>query len=328
MKHYIYIIAAFVSTLCYTQNLTGVVYDSETKETLMGASIYYEGTTIGTITNQDGQFSLPVNKNTSAIIASYLGYKDAIVNSARNKAIVTIYLTPKPEALSQVVIQANPPFTRAQMLKAFKIQFLGTTKAGKSCSILNEDVLDFYYDVNTNKMSVTADAALILENPYLGYQIRYSLYECTIQYFKKSIASLDQKTSYYAGTTFFIDKQKGVKKYERRREKAYIGSSLHLMRTIAKENWENEKFMIFKKRFPVNPYNYFIIKDTLGHKKVSTTGNFSVLYKKKQPSKITLKYDYFFIDTFGNFKPADALYFGGNMGSQRMGNILPLNYNL
>jgi iron complex outermembrane receptor protein len=54
--------------------LSGKVTDSSSGESLPGVSIVVEGTTIGTITNFDGNFTLNVNKG-NAVVFSFVGYK-------------------------------------------------------------------------------------------------------------------------------------------------------------------------------------------------------------------------------------------------------------
>ena len=51
---------------------TGVVIDATTGEPIIGASVLEEGTTNGTITDFDGNFSLSVGKNAKVVI-SYVG---------------------------------------------------------------------------------------------------------------------------------------------------------------------------------------------------------------------------------------------------------------
>lgn len=54
----------------------GVVIDAKTGETLPNALVRVEGSSLGTITNSDGYFSLPkVPNDTSTIVISYLGYR-------------------------------------------------------------------------------------------------------------------------------------------------------------------------------------------------------------------------------------------------------------
>ena len=47
------------STSIYSQNIIrGIVYDNESQETLIGANVVIENTTIGTTTNINGKFRL------------------------------------------------------------------------------------------------------------------------------------------------------------------------------------------------------------------------------------------------------------------------------
>ena len=54
--------------------ISGTVTDSN-KEAVIGANVLVKGTTNGTITDMDGNFSLEVSPN-SILVVSYIGYKD------------------------------------------------------------------------------------------------------------------------------------------------------------------------------------------------------------------------------------------------------------
>ncbi|NJN78240.1 MAG: carboxypeptidase-like regulatory domain-containing protein [Saprospiraceae bacterium] len=57
----------------FAQNLTGVVVNQD-KERLTGATLYWQGTTVGTATNADGYFKIPRIKETKMLVISYVGY--------------------------------------------------------------------------------------------------------------------------------------------------------------------------------------------------------------------------------------------------------------
>ncbi len=69
-------ISFFLCTRFITgQEVLGYVFDSKTKEPLPGASVYFDGSSMGTITNLDGQFKLQSTIKTHAtLIISHLGY--------------------------------------------------------------------------------------------------------------------------------------------------------------------------------------------------------------------------------------------------------------
>ena len=64
----------------FGQNITvnGIVTDIDTSEPLPGVSIVIEGTTTGSITNLDGEYTLAVPEGT-VLIFSYIGYVKKII---------------------------------------------------------------------------------------------------------------------------------------------------------------------------------------------------------------------------------------------------------
>ena len=58
-----------------TKNLTGVVTSSEDGSTVPGASIMVKGTTLGTITDIDGNFTLKVPEDARVLVVSFVGMK-------------------------------------------------------------------------------------------------------------------------------------------------------------------------------------------------------------------------------------------------------------
>jgi iron complex outermembrane receptor protein len=61
------------------QKITGTVTDAESGETLIGANILVEGTSTGTVTDFDGNYTLNVPDNAKNIVFSYTGYSSQTV---------------------------------------------------------------------------------------------------------------------------------------------------------------------------------------------------------------------------------------------------------
>lgn len=58
-----------------TRKLTGKIIDKNTKETLIGASVWLKDTSIGGTTDMDGNFNINVpGGKTVTLVISYLGY--------------------------------------------------------------------------------------------------------------------------------------------------------------------------------------------------------------------------------------------------------------
>jgi len=306
--------------------ISGTVFDEKTNETLEGVSVYFDGSTFGVVTNTKGYFELPVDeKINSALVISFLGYSDLVVPNPYGKGNWKIYLKEKAIVLEGVVLKADP-FTRAEKLRAFKAQFLGSSANGRSCKIINEDAIWLSYDVTSNKLLAFSDEPIIIRNKLLGYENRFRLVDFFAEYNRKTLSSLSIKETYYAGTSFFIDKQKDKRLYRKRRNATYQGSVLHLMRTIRDEDYDNQKFRFFKGGFKIKPESYInVIKQENNTKVILPDFKMPILFKNRR-SDLTKRGGYLLIDGYGNFSPPNNLYFNGDMGMQRIGDMLPLDF--
>jgi TonB-dependent starch-binding outer membrane protein SusC len=79
MKKYKLYFLLFVMTvlsvsLLQSQTIKGVVSDAQTGETVLGAFVIIEGTSLGTTTNLDGEYSIDLEAGTYTISVSYIGY--------------------------------------------------------------------------------------------------------------------------------------------------------------------------------------------------------------------------------------------------------------
>ena len=85
------------------QKVTGTVKD-ENGEPVIGASVVVKGTTNGTITDADGNFTLPV-QGTQTIQITYLGYQAKEIK-ARGGMSVNVIMEPDNRTLDDVVVTA------------------------------------------------------------------------------------------------------------------------------------------------------------------------------------------------------------------------------
>ena len=81
--------------------VNGRVLDRQTGEPLIGATIVVEGTTIGTVTDFDGNFILPVPPNGQMLRVSYVGYTDASIPA---QPVLNVFLDTGGVLLSEVVV--------------------------------------------------------------------------------------------------------------------------------------------------------------------------------------------------------------------------------
>ncbi len=105
MKKMAFLLAVLVGSLgainAQTKTITGVVKDA-TGETIISASVVVKGTTVGTVTNFDGQYTLAVPTNAKTLVVSYIGMKTKEVAITGN--VVNIVLEDDNQLLEDVVV--------------------------------------------------------------------------------------------------------------------------------------------------------------------------------------------------------------------------------
>lgn len=103
----------------YAQNMTvkGVVLEKGTGEPMIGVSILEKGTTNGTTTDFDGNFTLQVNEGAELQI-SYAGYKTQFVKAAES---MKVELEENVELLEEVVVTGYTTQRKADLTGAISV---------------------------------------------------------------------------------------------------------------------------------------------------------------------------------------------------------------
>ncbi len=96
------VLATVFSASAQQITVTGVVKDSGSGEPLFGVNILEKGTTNGTITNLDGQFSISVSSN-ATLVFRYVGYLNQEVEVAGRRNI-TVQLSEDAVAIGEVFV--------------------------------------------------------------------------------------------------------------------------------------------------------------------------------------------------------------------------------
>lgn len=99
-------IALAVCGTLRAQDVRGVVHDAD-KQPLVGASVYWEGTTIGASTDAEGAFMLHRVKGYDKLVASYLGFENDTLRVAGGAERIEFTLRADGVALEDVVVEGN-----------------------------------------------------------------------------------------------------------------------------------------------------------------------------------------------------------------------------
>ena len=331
-KNILTLVFLIISSIGFSQNISGIVFDGVTEEPLEGASVFFDKTSIGTTTNSKGEFTIEYKKDLNTpLIISFMGYQTSISESASFEGKSNFYIYESSIILDEVTVDPNDDWSRELKLKEFKKHFLGQTKNGRSCKILNEEDIILKYNKKMKKISAKAKSPIYIRNENFKYLILVELQHFEIKYthVSKNKKHLNLDYVSYAGINYFQSLQKNPSSYiQNIRKEAYLGSSLHFIRALSKNKLEKEGFSIYLDNNKVNPKKYIAIfpTGTQNSVKVRLKEKLYISYKNGQESSIESLTSMFYIDNFGNYSPVEKVRFGGEMGKQRMGDTLPLDF--
>jgi hypothetical protein len=225
---------------------------------LPSTSVYYDGTTLATLTNENGEFVLAYNsKLNRPLVISYIGYQTVYIQQYSPDQPLIILMEVLENKLREVVIRKDR-FSRKEKMKIFKERFLGITDFGMKTVIQNEKDIEFDYDEETFTLKAYSEKPLIIINPSLGYKITYELVDFETKFSCLSINSHAISQSYYAGLSQY-EETKNSSKIEKNREKAYKGSVVNFFRNLINGVWGKNEFQLFAKGFLTNPADHFTL---------------------------------------------------------------------
>lgn len=238
----LFLLLFFLSFTVFSQKtIRGKVVDSQNVP-LLGASVYINNSTIGTTTDDNGEFELRINEGSYTLVVSFIGFETLQYNlKTQTYQKSTFKLRPETNLLDEVVISSKKKKyskeTRAYYLRRFKRQFLGKGDLSKQCVITNEDVISFYFNSKTGTLEAYASKPIQVKNRALGYTIFYDLVHF----------ELTPTKVYYLGFSRFQElkgSKRRNKRWKKERTKAYLGSKTHFFQTLFNSTIKEEGFTV------------------------------------------------------------------------------------
>lgn len=244
--------------------LVGTVADSATQAPIPFATVYFDGTTNGQTTNDEGQFSLALQgiELPALLVISHVGYRTQSVLIEDATQDVNVFLGVQGQLIQTVVVQDED--RRMKNIEEFRSIFLGVTDWGKRAKIKNEEALVFNRDYLNKKLNTTskhlrkivlqsnrtdgnwapdstyyafeqalnlqakAKVPLEVNLPDLGYTLQVDLTHFHSSY--------KQGKTVHLGHYFFRPAEskrgKPKAKHVRNRQFAYYNSALHFLRSL------------------------------------------------------------------------------------------------
>lgn len=312
-----------------SQTIQGVIFDKITKEKVCFATVYLDGTFLGTTSDLNGKFTIDIPHDSfMPITISSVGYFSTTVSDFSQDNPLIIRLKPKTYSVKEINVSDKSLVRKRKInLRLFKEVFLGTTNNALSCKITNEQDISFNYESDRDTLVAFASKPIQINNSLLGYNVSYYLDK--FEYYRKSSTFLFKGNIIFNKDLANGSKEKLV--YEKRRQTAYLGSRMHFFRSLWANNLKANGFAVMNSYDEKLQYENIIIQET---NKLLNSTNTSKKYFTF-PAKLQVSYstdlsELIFIQPKVRFDKRGRFDLGinweGEMAIMRTGDKLPYEY--
>lgn len=225
-----------------TVTLAGKVTDEKTGKPLPFANVFINNSTIGTNSDENGNYRLPnLAVGSLELVVSFLGYETVkqTLRFEQPGVKTVLFKLREGQELKGVTIVARRNKKREKHLKIITRELLGRSKFSKLCKIVNPEVLRISDD-DDGHLGAQTVKPLIIENYALGYRIHQDLDD--FDFFNGTL--------YYGGATRFElmkPKDEAQRKLWRSNQKeAYKGSLKHLLTSMVADSLLENGFKVFQ----------------------------------------------------------------------------------
>jgi len=220
--------------------LKGHVFSEDMHKPVASVSVYLNNTSIGTITNDDGQFILKgIPQGKFNLVATSVGYETytTLLDLHDLPKDFEIVLKPKADELEGFSVLPTDPNGWEKYGKYFILLMIGTTPNSNNTKLMNPEAVKFRLNEG-NILTAFAKEPLRITNYTLGYEIEYKLEEFEV--------NLNTALVNYTGYAFYKDMglkhPNRIRRYRDARFETYKGSLLHFMRSFYANDLEVQGF--------------------------------------------------------------------------------------
>jgi hypothetical protein len=268
---YLFLLLVWLSFPCCSQDqnwqITGTVY-GETGKTLPLVSVYINNTSIGTSTDNAGNFriNVPARYKKVELVASFVGYKPEVkhLQATHGRTANVVFKLDLNNTIREVVIKGKHDRHWHRKWRVFQNGLLGDSPFARQCSILNRESITLGLDEATGRVTAISSEPVLIENMALGYKVAFHM----------SKFESDGKKTFLSGYKFFeswlADDPEKQRKQIRNRDIAFRDSFRNFLVSLSKNNLEASGIEMFTMK---TTREFYLTKTPL--EREVTSGNFA-----------------------------------------------------
>ncbi len=198
MKYIFQCVFFLVVFNAYSQfTIQGHILDSLTNNPIEGATVFFDQTSIWTITDSEGYFNLYMKLKTSTpLVISFLGYERIVIPEPFTGEELTVHLKRAENELEAVIIKSdrrNKDKKANQLPESNQLDrwsvlfdhlFIGPGRAANRRRLSNSENIHYSFNAEQQTLSVSSKTPLVVVNNYLKYRIIYTLDTASINFYR------------------------------------------------------------------------------------------------------------------------------------------------
>ena len=172
MKNIIYTLILLPAILFSQERISGIIMEANQKNApigLAGANVYWLNTSVGTVTDIDGKFSIPYTKEYTKLLISYVGFKTDTIN-VNSPKMLRHWLQPTSD-LDEITISSRKQATAKSYLQSQNVFTVSSDELLKAacCNLSESFETNPSIDVNfADAISGTRQIKMLgLTSPYI-----------------------------------------------------------------------------------------------------------------------------------------------------------------
>ncbi|MDR1155138.1 MAG: carboxypeptidase-like regulatory domain-containing protein, partial [Bacteroidales bacterium] len=221
------------------RTISGRITDASDGNAISGASVFFSNTTVGTTTDDEGKYQLKIpGEGSYRLTVSHVGYQPVFMDIDPGKTQIALDIAMYAPEMEEVTITTKPS-VRNKDIDLFWKTILGKKPSKKTIQAMNPEAVYYYYNPETDKLTVTCRVPLQIVNHETGYHIQFVLNYFVADYGVDNISWEGE----YMFTELEPDHDGQMKTWEISRKKIYRTTIGNFIKALYHDNTLEEGFL-------------------------------------------------------------------------------------
>ena len=240
-------------TLSAQRTVSGRVTDAETGDPVVGAAVFLSNTTVGTTTDANGNYQLKIpGEGSYRLTVSHVAYEPVFKDIEPGETSQTIDVAMQIHEMEEVTVTVKTNVRKKDVDLFWKTLF-GKKPSKKTIYVTNPDEVYFYYNIETQKLTVSCRVPLQIVNNETGYQIQYVLNYFTHDY----SANLSSWEGQYLFAELEPENLKQHNAWDKKRKEVYSVSISNFIRSLYHDSLLENGFLLMTTKWTPDLGNMF-----------------------------------------------------------------------